>query len=156
MISSTTLTTAGRLTIAATLTLFITLFANAQTVVLEPDRDNTIFSENSAKSNGAGVRLFAGRTNNGNVRRALLHFDITGNVPAGATITSVTLTMNQSKTRNGIARTIDLHKVTTDWGESTSDAPNNEGVGITAITGDATWTSNFPVSYTHLRAHETR
>ena len=46
------------------------------------DRDNTMYSESPGNSNGAGDFLFAGNTNNGHSRRALIHFDIAGRVLA--------------------------------------------------------------------------
>jgi hypothetical protein len=113
-----------------------------QSVQLEPDRDNTMYSEDNSESNGVGIGLFTGRTNGGDIRRGLLRFDVAGNVPVGATITSVSLTVTMDSTSPG-AQTIELHKLTDDWGEGTSDAPGNEGQGTTATTGDATWASNF-------------
>jgi hypothetical protein len=46
------------------------------TVNILADKDNTIYSENNARSNGSGDYIFAGVTNAGNLRRALLHFDL--------------------------------------------------------------------------------
>ena len=39
--------------------------------------------------------------------------------------------------------TVRLHRVTSDWGEGSSDAPDAEGGGAAATTGDATWTHSF-------------
>ena len=118
----------------------------AQTVSIIPNKDNTLYeSATGALSNGVGAYLFAGRVasqNSGLLRRALLSFDIAGNVPAGATITSVALTLNMSKTISGNENT-SLHRVLTDWGEGSSDASSNEGGGTTATTGDATWIHTF-------------
>ncbi len=61
------------------------------TINITPDRDNSIYSE-SNNSGGDGP-LFSGETCSGNSRRALIHFDVAGNLPAGATITAVTLTL---------------------------------------------------------------
>ncbi len=71
-----------------------------------------------------------------------MHFDVAGAIPAGATITHVALNMNMNRSR-GTTQTINLHTLTTDWGESGSHAPGNEGSGATAQTGDATWINNF-------------
>lgn len=116
--------------------------SSAGTVTIAPDKDNTIFSESGATSNGAGEYLFTGRTAQGALRRALLHFDVASAVPSGATITSATLTLNMSQTIAG-AQVVRIFRVGADWGEGTSDAPNQEGTGTTATPGDATWTDRF-------------
>ena len=107
--------------------------------VLTPAQDNTLFEDDDgALSNGAGQFLFAGTTNQGDLRRALLAFDIAGAVPAGATVEEVTLTLTMSRTISG-AQTVSLHRVTAPWGEGSSDATAAEGAGAAAATGDATW-----------------
>src|SRR5262249_55224904 len=63
-------------------------------------------------------------------------------VPAGAVITGATLTLNMSRTISG-AVTVTLHKVTADWGEGTSDAGLNGGMGAPSATNDATWIHTF-------------
>lgn len=115
---------------------------SAGTVTLVPDKDNTLYSESGATSNGAGEYVFTGRTAIGGRRRALLHFDVASAIPAGSTITSVTLTLNLSQTISGPQPT-QLRRVLADWGEGTSDAPNQEGTGTGATPGDATWTDRF-------------
>ena len=109
------------------------------TMVLSPSKDNTLFSESGSESSGVGVSLFVGRTNGGNVRRGLVHFDIAGTIPAGSTIDSVVLTLNMSRTNTG-GQTIELHKLTADWGEGNSNSTVGGGRGASAQSGDATWT----------------
>jgi len=106
----------------------------------EGTRDTTIYDENS-NSNGAGVYLFAGRTNRGSERRALLAFDL-ADVPEGATITFVSLNLTVSKTQpeNTV---ISLHRLTADWGEGVADASGQEGAGASTQDNAATWTENF-------------
>jgi hypothetical protein len=112
-------------------------------VVITPTKDNTLYeSPTGGTSNGAGQHLFVGQTSGGSMRRALVAFDIAGQIPAGATIVSATLQLQMSKTNAG-AEPIGLHKVSADWGEGTSDATANEGSGATATTGDATWLYTF-------------
>ena len=112
--------------------------------VLNPVKDNTLYeSDPDTLSNGAGGHLFAGRTRQRSNRRALLAFDVAGAVPPGATLDSVRLTLHLSRTVGTAADAIALHRVRTDWGEGTSDAPGNEGAGATAATGDATWLHAF-------------
>jgi len=108
-------------------------------VTLTPAKDNTIYEESTAvKSNGVGVNLFVGNTRNGDARRALLAFDLAGQIPAGSTILTVTLQMQMSQTRAGIVP-IQLHKLNADWGEGASNGGDPGGNGAPAQTGDATW-----------------
>jgi len=115
----------------------------AQTeVTLNPVKDNTLYEDAAgALSNGKGIHLFAGKTaakNAGKVRRALLQFDVAGQISAGSTIQSAVLSLFMSKTISG-NQTVSLHKVGAEWGEGSSDASGTEGQGGTATTGDATW-----------------
>ena len=114
--------------------------AIAQTkVVVEASRDNTLYeNDTGAISNGAGSHFFVGKTNTGAIRRAVLAFDVSGVVSAEVTVDSVRLTLNMSRTVAG-ASTVSLHRILADWGEGTSDAVANEGLGIAATSGDATW-----------------
>ena len=110
-----------------------------QSVTLTASRDTTIFeSGTGALSNGKGTGLFAGRTNQGLIRRALVQFDVAGNVPAGATINSVSLAMVVTRSSSG-AQMTSLHRVSTDWGEGASVSGGPGGKGAPAQTGDATW-----------------
>jgi hypothetical protein len=115
-----------------------------QTVTLTPVRDNTLFeSGTGGLSNGAGVHVFAGTTQSGARRRALVAFDVAGQIPPGSRITRATLTMRLSKTISG-ALPATLHRVTTNWGEGSSNAGAfSDGGGTTAANGDATWLHTF-------------
>lgn len=125
--------------------VFLSL-ASAQTqVTLEPIKDNTLYESTAGElSNGAGQHFFVGRTNQpaNSIRRALVAFDVAGNIPANSTILTVTLTLNMSQTTS-TAHTVSLHRVTADWGEGTSVATGNEGGGAPSTTGDATWLHRF-------------
>ena len=107
-----------------------------QSVTLMAVRDATIYDE--GRANGTGDSLFAGVTNGGNVRRALIHFDIS-TIPSDSTITSVTLTLQVTRT-TAPAIDISLHRALADWSEGPSDPGGNEGAGATAAAGDVTWT----------------
>jgi spore coat protein A, manganese oxidase len=114
-------------------------------ITLSPVKDNTLVQTmDGSLSNGAGSYLFAGRTDSSSdyLRRALLAFDIAGNVPAGSVIESATLTLTMSRTKVG-AMQLDLHRLTSDWGEGTSNADAQEGGGASATTNDATWIHTF-------------
>ena len=129
------------------LSLGLALFAGlaqGQSVVLEPAKDNTIYeSTGPATSNGAGLSLRVGRTGTtgGNaLRRSLMAFDLS-TIPAGATITSVSLQIEVDAVGNPAALDYTLHRVTQDWGEGTSIG---RGVaGGAATTDDATWQHAF-------------
>ena len=115
------------------------------TVVLEPAKDNTLYeSPTGALSNGAGESLFSGRTGqpSNSRRRALVAFDVAGNVPAGAVILSVTVA-TMAPQGSSPPTTIALHKVLADWGEGASDAGIPGGQGTDAAFGDATWMHTF-------------
>jgi hypothetical protein len=118
---------------------------NAATISIMPSKDNTLYQYVPAdgdRSNGAGFHFFAGENAMGELRRGVLAFDVAGRIPAGSTITAVSLSMNMSMTPAG-ARTVELHKLLADWGEGTSHAPSGEGDGAPATPNDATWRHRF-------------
>ena len=117
----------------------------------EPAKDNTLYEDpGGSLSNGAGESVFAGRTGSrtgGLIRRAVLAFDLSS-IPQGATVTRVELTLQESSTRNNGDQTVELRRLTKDWGEGNSDASDNqegqgEGDGAQAQTDDATWIHTF-------------
>jgi hypothetical protein len=113
-----------------------------QTLILEPSRDNTLYeSELGTISNGQGQHLFAGNTNNGDSRRAVLAFDLSV-VPPLAEVVAATLSLNMSKTTGG-ETPVALHALARDWGEGASDALGEEGGGALAQANDATWLHTF-------------
>ena len=132
--------------------LAILLWAQPQTSLIPPSKDNTLFqSAFGSLSNGAGPHVFVGQTNQGSDRHAVLAFDIAASIPGGSTIQSVTLTMEMDLTIAG-ATTVTLHPLTQDWGEGTSLAGGGMGPGTgggngaAATTGDATWLHAFSPS----------
>lgn len=115
---------------------------NGQTTVnIVADKDNTIYSEGASKSNGVGDYFFAGVTAGGNIRRALLHFDLSA-IPATAVVTSVTLKLNANKFAAS-STGIEIKRLSSNWGEGASNANGQEGSGANAVNGDATWVNNF-------------
>lgn len=133
--------------------------ASAASITIEPSKDNTLIQDPNLPgvtsdgitgqlSNGQGD-IFVGRTAQDgtgsvpaviSIRRGLIEFDIADNVPAGATITGVSLTMNDVMGLNG-APTLGLHLLTSNWGEGASFF--NGGVGAPAQNNDATWLYTF-------------
>lgn len=114
-------------------------------VTLTADRDNTLYEDPAGMlSNGAGDRIFAGKTLADLDRRAVLHFDVAGAVPAGSTIRSAELALEVVKSRPGSSPlSVATHRLLADWGEGTSVALRGQGAGALATTGDATWLHTF-------------
>ena len=130
---------------------------HADTVLLQPSRDNTLFEPIAKdnledRSNGAGVTMFAGKVRDAlnasgqvAVRRAVLAFNIAGSgIPAGSTIDSVTLNLRCTKAKLNSSFNVRLHELLSDWGEGTSNTGNSQqGRGEPPATGDATWRHTF-------------
>ena len=109
------------------------------TVALEAARDATLVeSADGSLANGSGTALFVGRTGQprDSRRRALLAFDLAGSLPAGATITTVELTLELTHTHAG-EEPVSLHRVTASWSEGPAATPG--GRGAPAEEGDVTW-----------------
>lgn len=119
-------------------------FAWANTVTLNPDRDNTLIQTSTGTLSNALGDLFVGRTNQAtgeSLRRGVIHFDVAGSIPAGSTINSVTLRLYLAKTGDTSARTLSVHRATASWGEGSSYF--NGGLGASSTTNDATWIHRF-------------
>jgi len=139
------------LSLGAALILSTSQLAEADSITLQPSKDNTIIQQTNPAtqlSNGQGD-IFVGRTAQDgagptvptiSIRRGLVSFDIAGNIPAGSVITSVTLTMRDVMGLNGDP-TIELRRMQEDWGEGGSF--QNGGMGAAAQDGDATWLYSF-------------
>lgn len=118
---------------------------SAATVLISASKDNTLYqpvSNGTTNSNGKGEHLFAGRTDDGSIRRGVVSFNLTNFIPLGATVTGVTLTLNMSRTRDR-TEDVTLHRMLASWGEGTSNATQEEGRGTPATPGDATWYHRF-------------
>lgn len=122
--------------------------AYAVTRTLTAVRDNTLYEDTApaaARSNGAGTRIFAGRTGEGtnSIRRALIAFDPSGAaIPSGAVIVSAELTLQMNMSNAG-AEDVSIHRVLANWGEGGSVAGAGQGVGAPAQPNDATWFHTF-------------
>ncbi len=116
-----------------------------KTIHITAGKDNTLFeSSTGSLSSGSGAHIYTGKTGSLDGiknKRGLLWFDISSNIPAGATIISASLQLNMSKSPNVINRTIELRRVFQDWGEGSSIATG--GNGAPAAIGDATWLHTF-------------
>jgi hypothetical protein len=86
-------------------------FVGTAEVSLHPSKDNTLYEIRSVSlSNGAGNHFFVKNTSRGLLRRAVIAFDVAGDIPTEATITSVRLILSMSRTR-AEAESIELHRV---------------------------------------------
>jgi hypothetical protein len=139
----------SRIAVAVTTLLVLgAVPAVADIVNLSASKDNTLFfSAAGALSNAKGQFLFTGRTALGEIRRAVVHFDVAGTIPAGSTVNTASLKLTYDITRvtppgniatNG-SRLHTAKRLLADWGEGTSDADGEEGAGANSTTGDATW-----------------
>lgn len=134
--------------IRAVLTLFLLSLlsaaaAQAETLVLEADRDATLIEDpDGLLANGSGPVFFAGRTNQerNSLRRALLYFDVASALPPGAVVERAALTLHVTPS-NSRPAILALHRVQHDWGEGPSSASG--GSGADAEPGDATWLHTF-------------
>ncbi|MCA8941234.1 MAG: hypothetical protein KDB80_01630 [Planctomycetes bacterium] len=116
------------------------------TLTIFADRDNTIWNQSpTCCSNGAGTHLFVGTNGIPIPMRTLVHFDIAGSLPQGATIVAAELSVNCLRTRSA-GNSVDLHRLTADWGEGGSFASGGgggQGGGASSIGDDANWFARF-------------
>jgi len=124
---------------------FFLLSATAsQTAVIEASADSTLYEDAQGNvANGSGSILLAGRINSevDSIRRAVLFFDVTSELPHGAVVEAVALKLYLGK-GNGGQREVRIHRLLTDWGEGDS-VVNGGGQGAPAEPGDATWVHAF-------------
>ena len=117
---------------------------SAETVTLGSAKDNTIIQPLflDPTSNGAGEGMFVGRSGVPHTLRGAMAFDL-GAIPAGATITSVSLRlyMTQAAQQGPPQTTQTLHRALANWGEGASIAFG--GTGAAAAPGDVTWMHTF-------------
>jgi hypothetical protein len=114
----------------------------ADVTVLTSTRDNTMYiSQTGSLSSGAGPTMFSGETNIATLQRALVRFDLSA-IPPGSTVTAVQLSLHLSRTIAGDV-SISIYRALQDWGEGTSNAGVDGGMGAPATPGDATWLHRF-------------
>jgi len=115
----------------------IGLFSQTVEIEVGASIDNTIF-KGLELSNGIGEYFFAGTTKDDVTKRALVMFDLVDAVPDGSTVDSAILVLIPTKVKPG-STSINLHMLTTEWGEGTSKAVEGDGKGAPATANDATW-----------------
>ncbi|MGQ0627302.1 MAG: DNRLRE domain-containing protein [Phycisphaerales bacterium] len=114
----------------------------ADVIDLSAVADNTLYETVAgSSSNGRGGSMFVGRNagSTNSKRRGVLRFDLSS-IPEGATVTGVTLTLNQTAVNSGSA-IVHMHALSQAWGEgsSSSGTSGGGGGGVPAAEGDATW-----------------
>ena len=126
--------------ITVALALGVASAVSADTVVLTSVTDNTLIEDpTGAFSCGAAQYFFAGRVgvNGGStIRRGAVRFDLSS-IPAGSTITGVSLRMYCSAAGLTSAQTVSLKRFQASWGEGPSVAFG--GGGAPSQTNDVTW-----------------
>ena len=109
-------------------------------ITLDAADDATLYESSQGNiANSKGQYIFIGKTNNGDLRRTLIRFNLSTEIPSDATIDSVFLIINMNKTQNA-AQNLRIYPVLGAWAEGSSDASANEGKGTSATDGDPTWT----------------
>jgi hypothetical protein len=125
--------------------------AQADTLVVEPAADTTIYEVamgDSETANSRGVHLFAGRIVGGLRRRAMLRFDLSA-IPPGSVVNSAQFSLSLTRVPPGTLPAVNfsLQPVTASWGEGSSDAGEPGGNGVLATAGDPTWAQRaFPAT----------
>ena len=108
-------------------------------------KDNTLIQNATGDlSNGAGSGMFVGNTHQtgDNIRRGLVAFNVAAAIPAGSTITNVSVTLTCNRSRGG-GITVGLFPMLADWGQAGSDSGPFGGSGTDSQRGDATWIHRF-------------
>lgn len=127
-------------------TLSCTRSLSAQRVIeLDALKDNTIYARPNNHANGAGANLIAGANNQGNIRRALIQFDLAPLEEAlmqqAGEISRVEIRLEAIK-GNGLQE-IKMHALARPWGEGEEDAADaGQGRGVPADSGSATWVNS--------------
>jgi hypothetical protein len=116
--------------------LFI-LNLGAETVTNSPVTDTTLFEPNKANNLGSHTNVSAGTTREGLRTRGLFRFDIAGQIPPSATVTSVSLrlTVTRAPTSGGVTSVFELRRVLQPWGEGNKTSSQ----GGVASAGEASW-----------------
>ncbi len=129
--------------------IFLAAFSplQAESVTLRPAADTTLFELNPTNNLGGVATLVSGTTAGefgGGLQppgksRALIRFELAGQVPGSVIITSATFRVRVVKVASigGVASTFGLHRVLQTWGEGNKGAGTT--IGSAATVGEATW-----------------
>ena len=121
--------------------VFMSTYAQ-QHVTINPEKDNTLYeTTDGSLSSGKGTVLHIGTIGQkGDERknRAVVKFNIGNQIPHDAIITDVQLKINVVQVKFTNPENAVVHRITSDWGEGTSDG-GTTGKGAPSTAGDATW-----------------
>ena len=131
-----------RLFFLSLLSVLVVSGASADSVTLTSTADTHLF-EPAPNNNAGGNPTFISGTNLSLKRsRALIKFNVS-QIPANASIQSVTLTLTCTQVPFSPAdSTFDLRRLLVDWGEGTGTSSSGDA-GRAALTGEATWNNRF-------------
>ena len=106
--------------------------------------DTGLFEHNPTNNLGSKTYVIVGNIGTGERSRALFRFNMTEALPANATVTAASLTLNVP-VPNGFGQDFELHRVLKDWGEGTGSGGGGHtgGQGSPANPGEATWKARF-------------
>jgi len=118
----------------------------ADVVTINPSQDATLIEVQPDRNNGGEQWVNAGTTQNGTRNRGLFQWDLTGVIPAGATILSADVSFEVTKVPGcGLANSsFSLYRMLNSWGEGAGFAVDNRGgQGAPAMPGEVTWNDRF-------------
>lgn len=133
-------------------------YSSAETLPIGAAQDASIFQNAPNNGSGAANGLYAGTNGNSSPRRALVAFDVAGQLPPQAVISDARLTLRLAQFAGSggsnppaaVEQTIALHRVAALWGEGATqqsapptDNLGTQGNGAAAAEGDATWNSRL-------------
>jgi len=121
----------------------------AASVSLIPIADTSLLEFFPSNNIGGAIELIAGTSENLTRHRPLIKFDVAGNLPAGARVTSAQFVVEVTKVpQNGFAfAEYGLHRMLKNWGEgdkvSSTNCMSCAGSGQPASTNEACWLDSF-------------
>lgn len=127
------------------LVVCVTFCANmasgADTVLLTPSADTTLFQSSPDNNMGGVFTLAAGMTGHATASRALMKFDMTGQIPANAVVTGARLRLTIVRTPFAPQPTgFTLHRMLKDWAEGNKSFTT---LGAPADAGETTWNNRI-------------
>lgn len=112
-------------------------------ISLYPIADTTLIETDPGANLGGASFFNAGTTGSGNRNRALMLFSLTDAIPVGATISSVSLTLDivREPSDHRAPAVFSLRRMQSSWneGDKTPIEEGSPGLGAPATAGDATW-----------------
>jgi hypothetical protein len=113
----------------------------AESALLHPSADTSLFASFPDNNLGSNSNLVSGVNGSGLGSRALLRFDVAGQIPSNAVIRSATLTLAVVAVPGGggVASIFDLRRVLTNWTEGTGTGNS----GSPANDGETTWNNRL-------------